>query len=60
MGELFEVDNDAELSGHLQAWYSNRQKLAEMAANARQHVESNFTVKAMVANYESTYLDLVG
>jgi glycosyltransferase involved in cell wall biosynthesis len=59
-GELFECDNERELSTYLEQCYSNPQKREQMSIAAREHVERNFTLDSMVEKYENAYLRLMG
>ena len=60
VGELFESDNERELSTYLENWYSNPEKREQMSISARAHAEKNFTLASMIEKYENAYLRLVG
>lgn len=58
-GYLFEVSNIEQLAGYLCQLFEDKNLLAKMSKQARQHVVDNYSLQGMVENYQQTYLDLM-
>lgn len=58
-GYLFEVSNIEQLAGYLCQLLEDKNLLAKISKQARQHVADNYSLQGMVENYQQTYLDLM-
>lgn len=58
-GYLYPSDDSQALSEVLVNLVADECKRTQMGRQARQHIEDNFSIASMVANYEATYLQLL-
>ncbi len=58
-GHLFEVDNTNQIAGFIVDLLQDKKALEDMSKTAREHVVKNYSLQAMVNNYQAVYEKLV-